>query len=780
MTYSNTLGALLQGVSQQPAAIRPQGHVTEQINFVSDVVQGLTARPAAKEVATITGAPADLKFFPAEIGGFRYIIGYGQDLLTAWGEDGVVWPVTYQDNDAKLYVGTDMRGYVHADVLYITNRFQTVSQSSVKDTSDVFQHGAYAYCLGGKFSRTYTVEITYQDDTIAVGKYTTPDGTAVGDAAKAAANHIVEQVTISLRAHAKFKVQTTALVKDNVIGVKHSSPITIHVADDDDGTSMRGHDSSVRDLEHLTELAYHGQLVRVTGSDAGSADDYWLRFKTKGSTGTVGTGFALGGVWEEHYDVSQNVLLNDKTMPHILRWNGAGFTFERAAWEGRRVGDSKTNPYPDFVGHQIKDISGFQSRLVFAAGPYCCMTRTNRPLDFFKLSATTDVVTDPINIASTKKGNSTLDWIVPFDRDLVFLSDPGAGQFIVDGHDLLTPANAAMAQTTAFEMKGGTPPVQTGRTILFPFKKGKYSGIKEFFTNDEVATNGADTLTETLDRYILGTVQHMACSTNLSTVLMRTDSAGAKDTIWVYSYLWQGLEKAQSSWSKWKMLGDVKHFSFNGSVITLVLHHPTTGAHSISTMDMDRPDDPVVGYHVCLDRKRTVVLSGTVDLPFDEARFVQSTGCATIGAEVSSTKQDLGGGNWRYTLAAESAPVGATVIAGRGYDRSVTPTMPFMRDQQGNVRARTHVVVTHFFIDYENIGALDAVMVSPYRDDIVFEVNFFPLDDTPGNTLGDLQSGILEVPWGERSDWSELVIRSSDIRPTTILEVEWAGQPFKR
>jgi len=36
------------------------------------------------------------------------------------------------------------------------------------------------------------------------------------------------------------------------------------------------------------------------------------------------------------------------------------------------------------------------------------------------------------------------------------------------------------------------------------------------------------------------------------------------------------------------------------------------------------------------------------------------------------------------------------------------------------------------------------------------------------------------VPWGERSDWSELTITSDDIRPVTITEIEWTGQILKR
>lgn len=781
MTYSNTLGALLQGVSQQPPAIRPQGRVSEQINFVPDVVQGLTARPGLRHTADITGSPAGLAFFDAEIDGDPYIIGYKAGEIVVWGTDGTEWPVTYQDAAAQAYIGTDLRGYVHDSTLYVTNREVVVALAGSLAPVDTFDNVGLAYCLGGKFSRTYSVTINYADGlNPAVGSYTTPDGTATGDADKTSSTYIMGQIKTALLAHGNFRVGTTAELADTTLYVHHTSAFTLAVSDGDNSTAMRQQSQSVDDVEFLAPYAPHGTLVRVTGSDAGVKDDYWLRFNSA-VTSALGNGFGKPGVWEEWYDVSEVSEFDTATMPHLLRWNGVGFTFERVGWLPRRTGDSTTNEFPDFVGHPIRDINGFQSRLVIVAGPFCCMSRTNTALDFFKKSATTDLVTDTISIASTKEGSTRLDWIIPFDRDLVFMSDPGKGQFVITAGDLLTPQNASMAQTTAFEMRGGAAPVQTGRTIVFPFKTGKYSGLKEFFTNDEVATNGADTLTETLDRYVEGLVTHLTCSTNLNTILLRTDGAAVRDTIWVYSYLWQGTEKVQGAWHKWVLPGDVEHFYFSGSEITVVLWHAATSSYTVNKADIDLPEDEDVGYHVCLDRQRAaVVTAGVVDLPFPNATFAQSLGCPAIGSEASATAADLGGGQWRYTLNPDAAPEGATVVAGQKYLRMVKPTMPFMRDREGNVKARGHVVVSAFYIDYQNCGALDVIQTGPWREPSTISVNWFPLADDPLRGPSGIRSGILEVPWGERSDWSELTIQSDDIRPTTILEVEWSGQPFTR
>jgi hypothetical protein len=776
---SNTLGALLQGVSQQPPAIRPEGKVTEQVNLISDVVQGLTSRPALVDHALITDAPSGLSFFDTEIGSTRFLVGHKAGYLNVWELDGTSYDVTYEDADAEAYLGADVRGYVYDDKLYVTDRDTTVAVDPTPTTDSISPFTGVALCLGGIYSRTYKVTIRYADDTTAVGSYTTPDGTGTGDADNTASPAIMDAIHTAIIAEDGWKSGSAATLHEGYILFKHTSTFTLEVTDGDADVSIRQHTDRVDNVAGLSAIAPHGTLVRVTGSDEGTADDYWLRFNSD-STDTVGAGWPSAGVWEEWFDVSEPASFDLTTMPHVLRKDGDAFVLERGEWFARRTGDAETNPFPDFVGHSIRDIGGFQSRLVFAAGPWACMTRTNEGEDFFKKSALTELADDPIGMSSTKEGSVRLDWIIPFDRDLVFMSDPGAGQFIVAGGDKLTPSNASIVQTTAFEMRGGAKPVQTGRTIVFPYKAGTFSGIKEFYTNDDVTTNGAQTLTETLDRYIVGLVDHMACSTNLSTILFKTDDTDAASTLWVYKYLWQGSDKVQSSWCKWEMPADVVHFFFEGSRVFVVLYHSDTNDYSFNSLDLDIPNDAVTGYPVCLDRRRDVVVgAGTVTLPFPNARFAQSTDCLNIGSEAEADQTE-DGADWVYTFDTTLIPNGSTLIAGQKYKRYVEPTMPFLRDRNGAVVSQAHVVIGAFYIEYENVGALDTLMSSPYRDDQEYSVNFFELADDPLISGVGMRSGTLEVPWGERADWSTLRIQSDDIRPTTILEVEWSGQPYRR
>ena len=198
-----------------------------------------------------------------------------------------------------------------------------------------------------------------------------------------------------------------------------------------------------------------------------------------------------------------------------------------------------------------------------------------------------------------------------------------------------------------------------------------------------------------------------------------------------------------------------------------------------NALDLDIPINDDAGYHICLDRQQSLVanVSSEVDVPFENASFVQGPGCADPGRQVAHETYVSG----TYTFDPVTVPSGATVYAGLKYTRSVKPTMPFVRGRDGRPLPRTHLVVGSFLLEYEDTGYIKSIMSSRYRqDDIEFVMDWFPMDNDPADPQGNgLRSGILNIPWGERSDWSELTITSDDVRPTTILEIEWTGQVFK-
>lgn len=765
MTVQGTLGSLLQGVSQQPARIRVPGQLTDQVNMHSDVSTGLTSRPATEVISTLANATDDLKFQTISLAGTDFILGYKNNLLRAWDADGAEVVV---NNGTDTYIGADMRFSVYDNSIYATNRDQEVSMDS--STQGRAYHYVYVSALGGYYSRDYKLTISPEGESDIEVEYTTPDGTNSAHVERTSATYILGQLKDELDL-LTLPAGMTVTQNDETLMIRWDDTMTASVDDGDAGAVLRVITDDGADQTQLPKYAEEGSIVKIIG-DPVEDDDYFLRFNIEDNT-TDGTGFGELGIWEEWFDVEQPNALDLSTMPHVLTHDGSEFTLAEGAWLGRRVGSPDTNPDPSFIGGTIRDIGGFENRLVFVSGPNCIMSQSEEPLDFFRKSATALIDSDPIDMNSSVDNSLQLDWIIPFDRDLILLSDPGDNQFVVSSGGI-TPDNASLVLTTSYEMFGLTRPVTTGRTLIFPFKSGVYTGIKEFFTNDSVATNGADTLTEVQNRYITGVANKLASSKNFNLVLVGTNDADQASSLWAYKYLWDGFERLQSSWSRWDFPHEVLHVYFDNSEVRLVLNDPT--GITLCKMDLNKVDD-AEGWHVTLDMKDTrTVASGAITVPEDDYVVVQSTGCDRPGVEVLPTSV-TGSGPYTYNLDPDIAPDTATVYIGKRVTVSCKPTMPLIRDQAGNVVSAAKLVLQKFMVHLDNSSDVLCRMTSPFRDTYDFYPRRFPLDDDPLDPQGLLiKDYVLEVPWGERSDYSELELISTDVRPTTILEVEWQGQ----
>ncbi|MDG1314187.1 MAG: hypothetical protein P8P29_01515, partial [Flavobacteriaceae bacterium] len=800
---SGTLGSLLQGVSQQPAHIRNDGQVTEQINMVSDVVRGLTSRPATELVAYNAGATPALTFRNVTIGGERFQIGFEAGNLEVIDSLGVSRTVTL-DAGVSAYIGAGMEVYVYDNVTYLLNRDQVVAMdaSTAAAEAEVVKDEGLVTSLGGEFSHTYTVTLEYSDGTKAVGTYTVPDGTTAGDASQAASTYIVEQLDISLSGHANIKAGTLVTTEGSTLRITGAPDLKVTTTDGSGGTLLRSQSNVVDSTADLAKFAPHGTLVRVEGGK-GDEDDFWMRFEVEGAT--VGASFGSEGTWREWFNPSEPSNFDLATMPHVMVLSGGAFTVSKGNWQGRRVGDSVTNPEPSFVGETIRDINGFQSRLVVIAGPHVVMTRTNIEVDFWKESATLESASDPIDIMSTAETEFALEWIVPFDRDLILFAD--SSQFIITGSAALTGSNASMVQTTNFEMGNAARPASTGRTLLFPFSNGGFAGVKEFFSSAGTDASDAVSITQVQDEYMRGAVTKLTASTNFSFVLVQTDHVDEQKTLFVHQYYYSGEEKAQASWSRWDFPYTVVNVFFSGSQLYILMYDATLG-YIQTTLDLDIPDNVETGYPVTLDvlgAYTAATVSGEyvlpdyvdityaetgiadanstfIDLPWNDARVVQGTGCTIPGQTANAVVTDLGGGTYRYLLENTSVPDSATVLAGLPYTSAVLPTMPFIRDKTGAAITRSKLVVTEFIAYFEESGYINSTMTSKYRSTpLVYSNAEIVTANDPDDPAGKgIRSGQYKIPWGERSDWSELTISSDDVRPMTIIEVEWIGQVLTR
>ncbi len=779
MGINGSLGTVLQGVSQQQPRIRLPGQVTEQINIHSDVVKGAVSRPPVVDIAVLGTEATAMEFDDIQIDGVVYIVGFHAGGLRVWDTTGAEFTLVTQDADAVNYIGDNMGFHVYDDTIYVTNRDITVTEDNAIDTSDVMLGQGIVQCLGGSFGRNYLITINYSDGASGTGTYNVPDTDPDKVNGDDIMSNLIDDATLGFDRAGNLKGTTTVTLTSNVMLVTDSAfTFTLTVSDGDDGKVLRQHVKQAKTIEDLSKWAPHGTLVKVEGEEVAD-DDFYMRFEVEDET-TVGDGFGENGLWRESVDYEEARSMDFKTTPHIIFKNGETFYFERNLWNSRRAGNAESNPHPSFVGHKVTDIGGFQSRLMFTAGPNNVGSRTNFPADFYSKSVFQEIDSDPVDFSSTTESEVDLRFMVPFDRDMLLMSNKH--QFIVSGLTPLTPGNAAMVQTTDFEMAGEARPSSTGRTILFPYTIGAHAGLKEFFASDEIATNGADNLTKLITTYIQGEVTQIATTTNFGVAVLRTDGASAAHILWVYKYLWDDneIKKIQSSWSKWEFPLDVHGMFWVGSKLFVIMRDGND--YSLGSMDLDFAPH-AVGFLPTLDRQTDEVAdsSSEVTLEYADAVFVQHTGCSDPGTRATPTGV-TGSGPYVYAFDTTTVPSAATVVAGLVYTSSITPTMPFRRARDGKTKRLDAVVVTDFHVAYEDSGFITATRSSRYRavDQVIDNRAVIEADDPEDLLQIGIRSGTFSFPWGERSDWSELTLHAADIRPIQMLEIDWEGQSFTR
>lgn len=556
------------------------------------------------------------------------------------------------------------------------------------------------------------------------------------------------------------------------------------VSDGVGGTNMVAVNNQVLTTASLPKYAPHNYHVAVTGDGNAGADDWYLVFTVKpdatGNVPATGQGFGRDGVWIETVKNKTEYLMNNETMPHVLEYDDEldEFFFHPGDWAGRQVGDKDSNEDPTFIGRTIEDMSYFQQRLVLLSGPAVIMSRTNKPLDFWIETATGQTDTDAIDVESTAKGVTKMLRVIPQNRDLVVFAD-GAAQFIVFGRNNITPQNCSLVLTTSFESNLAAKPVPAGRNLFFAINYGKFTGIREFYTEGTADINDSRPITQHVLKYIQGTVDHMASTSNFDTLLVK---AAMPRVLYVYEYIWVDDQKVQSSWSRWILPNDIKHFFFVESVIYVV--SKISDAFVLEKIDLNVQDDPGLTYQVKLDKK--LVVTGVTDSfvypddympPIEEMLFIQDEDSPLPGMRVPVLDYDAG--TKTITLARDME--GGGIICGRKYRSAYKPTLPNVKDADGVKVGTGNLTISKFFINCRRSGAMRAIISGRYK--LAVELLF------SGRNVSDSESFVGEeaivdksytVPFRENIENGELELVADGHTPLTIMDIEWLGQYRKR
>jgi len=216
-------------------------------------------------------------------------------------------------------------------------------------------------------------------------------------------------------------------------------------------------------------------------------------------------------------------------------------------WRERTVGDEDTAPNPTFVGTKINNVFFFRNRLGFLADDNVCMSTVSEFFNFYPETVTTIVDSDPIDIAASHTKVSILKHAVTMGEQLILFSDQT--QFILESSiaEALTPKTANVTVATEFENNTAATPVGAGSSIYFLTKKGSFSGVREYITQEDINIKDAADTTVHVPRYIEDGIFKMAISTNENVlVLLGTDSP---NKLYINRWLYgNSFEKVLNSW----------------------------------------------------------------------------------------------------------------------------------------------------------------------------------------------------------------------------------------
>lgn len=775
---SDAIPTLINGISQQPPAMRLASQGEEQVNGYSSVVEGLTKRPSTQHVGKLLSSQVDNAFIHTinRDTTERYIVVVHDGDLTVFDIAGNQKTVAFPDGKAYLSATNpqaNFRSITIADYTFLVNK--TVEVTDDGTLSEDRGHEALVFIKQANYSTTYKVTVDTQ-----VGEYTTSSSAAdTSDIAadlKADLDGALTGFTISQEGPVLWIRKTDG------------SAFDISVEDSRSNTQMALATDITQRFSDLPETAPDGFVVEIRGDQTSDFDNYFVKFLANNS------GQFSQGVWEETIKPGIPKALDASTMPHILvRESDGTFTFKEAEWDEREVGDEDSSPMPSFVGRKINDIFFWKNRLGVLADENVVMSKAAKFFDFFFSTVTTLVDDDPIDVAASHTKVSILRHAIPFNKQLLLFSDQT--QFTIPGGDnaLLASEPPDPDVLTEFESSLQVKPVGAGKVVFFATDHGDYSGIREYYILPDTDTEDAADITSHVPAYVPNGLFKLAASSNQDVLFALSNEQ--PNRAYVYKYFWAGNEKLQSSWSHFEFDEDctVLNVDIIDNEAYFVMQYPD-GVY-LQRMRLEaRYVDPYADFEYRLDRKITnhdctITYDSAADettytLPYDihgeiqvvTRHFNPSTESSTLPNGVYLKKTATGtdtvtvSGDHRTTPVYLGIEYGFRYVFSRQYLKENTPSGGRVIVSQGRLQLR------NWAITHDSTGYYKVTVVPDGGDTYEYKMT--------GRMVGSLTAKIGEIslvngtftfPVNSKADRVIITITNDTVLPNRLLSAEWEG-----
>ena len=620
---SKNIPNLINGVSQQPPALRLASQGETQENGFSDVVDGLKKRPPTEfltqlrksdpnSTATLVGhhkvssdslkrsffhtykrsdseqftvaldpVGPEMRVFDID-GNLRYLSGEG-----SWRADGTQINVNNDDYALADYLQNtvqiggditkdDIASTSVADYTFFVNKKRKVEIDEVTASNSRPYEGLF-YLKKSDYNKKYKCSV----GGLFSGSWHTKDGGTPAQSAGLRSGVIMDYISGRNTTHSTtYTISTSSmsipsgytrkgsLDQPYFVIENGSTDFDLKVSDDSGGTSLFAHKDAAATFTELPKYCSENFTIQVNGDNQKKEDDFYVKF----------TGDDSSGTWKECPAPSRPNApvyhsFDNNTMPHTLRQNKNGsFTFGTALdsdgnpWHDRVAGDDDTNPFPSFVGSAINDVFFHRNRLGFLSGENVIFSEASSYFNFFRVTVRSLLDSAPIDVAVSQNEVSDLQAAVPTQDNLMLFS--GLTQFSLSAEQLLTPAEVSIDQSTKYECNLTAKPVSVGTSIYFTHKDGNFSGVRELYTQGDSDTQDAPSVTSHVPEYLTGGVRQLIGSANEDMLVCLTESNLYE--CYVYKWYNSDRDRVQSSWSKWIFDEEIVHVAFNNTDIYFI------------------------------------------------------------------------------------------------------------------------------------------------------------------------------------------------------------------
>jgi len=760
---------LLNGVSRQPDNIRLSSQAEQQVNAVSDIVQGLRKRPGLEHIAALAGPAASASFHVIDRDpNRRFILGVSSGAIRAWNlNTGAEVPITNEASVSYLnFTGSSNEAFrflTVADYTFVVNT-QVVPAMSAISTGRP-NYSAMIFFKDIRAGQWHEVFIN------GVLRASVPSN-EYGEA-RAVVSGAVSQI---LNSFPVFE-RVNWIVRDigsNVVYIERLGGLDFTLRTNQSNSNIVVIKERIQEFSSLPARGVDGMKINVIGNSNNQFDDYWVRYSSKSDQES--------GVWEESNAHDLLTTINKATMPHaiVIDPSGTSLTFKQLDWGTRNVGDEKSAPIPSFVGNPITDVFFFRNRLGFVADENVVMSEAGEFFNFFATTVTDLLDSDPIDVATSHTKVTPLKRAVPVSERLVLLSDRAQFFDNIANDDLLTPKTAAFKAKSEYE--GYIGPANTAvakTTLFFPQRNKEWSRMWEMIP-DADKNPGQDLaidVTEHVPDYLPNNIREVVYHQGTSSLYILSDLQPRR--IYIYRWLIKDNKRVQASWSYWEFVDpviDIRDMFVVDNWLYVVRTVGSSTDYRLGRIDLENQGDFISSsqkYHIHLDNK--MLLTGVYDavnnwttwtlpvqwattVPFVVIRgpsFSSLSGIDVNGVYRSSTTQVRAPGNHTE----------ADCFLGTAYSFRYQFSRLYWRDGEGQAVEDGRTACKSITLYLKDTGYLKAIVSRAKQSDRIYEIGV-----SVGNSIRTipLQDFEFRVPLYTKNENLEFTLESDSPYPLQV------------